>query len=87
MRASAGIAAKRDLADEVAVEALMNYRLSLPEADDLIVGFLRGDPRMFSIVERSRHRLFPIHGFGNAVHLELEFPAHANGEEPLRLQL
>ena len=34
VRAAAGIAAERDMADEVAVEALMNYCLALPEADD-----------------------------------------------------
>ncbi len=54
VRASAGIAAERGLADEVAVEALMNYCLALPEADDLIVGFLRGDPTVFSVVEQTR---------------------------------
>ena len=54
VRAAAGIAAERGLADEVAVEALMNYCLALPEADDLIVGFLRGDPTVFSVVEQTR---------------------------------
>ena len=54
VRASAGIAAEGGLSDEVAVEALMNYCLALPEADDLIVGFLRGDLTMFSLVEQTR---------------------------------
>ena len=53
VRASAGIAAEEGLSDEVAVEALMNYCLALPEADDLIVGFLRGDLTMFSLVEQT----------------------------------
>jgi hypothetical protein len=54
VRASAGIAAEGGLPDEVAVEALMNYCLALPDADDLIVGFLRGELTMFSVVEQTR---------------------------------
>ena len=54
VRASAGIVAERGLMDEVAVEALMNYCLALPEADDLIMGFLRGDPTIFSVGEQTR---------------------------------
>lgn len=54
VRASVGIAAERGLADEVAVEALMNYCLALPEADELIMGFLRGDPAVFSAAEQMR---------------------------------
>lgn len=54
VRASVGIAAERGLADEGAVEALMNYCLALPEADDLIVGFLQGDRATLSVVEQMR---------------------------------
>jgi hypothetical protein len=54
VRASVGIAAEGGSAEAVAVEALMNYCLALPEADDLIVGFLRGDLGIFSRAEEMR---------------------------------
>ena len=54
VRALAGITAEGGLPEEVAVEGLMNYCLALPEVDDLIMGFLRGDLAVFSRSEETR---------------------------------
>lgn len=57
VRALAGIAAEGGLPEEVAVEGLMNYCLALPEVDDLILGFLRGDLTVFSRSEQMREMI------------------------------
>jgi hypothetical protein len=48
------IAAELGLRDELTVEGLMAYWLSLPEADNLVRDFIRGDLTMFSLAEQTR---------------------------------
>lgn len=54
VRCVAEIAAEAGLSNELSVEALMAYCVSLPEADDLILGFLRGDLTLFSLEDQTR---------------------------------
>ena len=60
----AQIAAETGLTNELTVELLMAYGLALPEADELIHGFIRGDQTLFPpadenlrILERDTRRL------------------------------
>lgn len=48
------IAAELGLRDELTVEGLMAYWLSLPEADNLVRDFIRGDLTMFSLADQTR---------------------------------
>lgn len=64
IRAAAEIAAELGLTGEPTVEVLMGYWVSLPQADDLVRDFVRGDLSMFSLgletrqmVERDLGRL------------------------------
>jgi len=55
VRSVAEITAEAGLSDELTVEALMAYCIALPEADELVLGFLRGDMTMFSMEEQTRY--------------------------------
>jgi hypothetical protein len=48
------ITAELGLSNELTVEGLMAYWLSLPEADNLVRDFIRGDLTMFSLAEQTR---------------------------------
>jgi len=48
------IAAELGLSNELTVEGLMAYWLSLPEADNLVRDFIRGDLTMFSLADQTR---------------------------------
>lgn len=54
VRSVAQIAAEAGISQELTVEALMAYGLALPEADELIHGFLRGDLTLFPAAEENR---------------------------------
>ena len=54
VRSVAQIAAETGLSQELTVEALMAYSLALPEADELIHGFIRGDLTLFPPAEENR---------------------------------
>ena len=54
VRIVAQIAAETGLSQELTVEALMAYSLALPEADELIHGFIRGDLTLFPPAEENR---------------------------------
>jgi len=54
VRSVAQIAAEAGISRELTVEALMAYGLALPEADELIHGFLRGDLTLFPAAEENR---------------------------------
>lgn len=54
VRAVAEIAAELNLRDELSVEALMAYWLSLPEADTLVRDFIQGDLSLVPLKEQTR---------------------------------
>lgn len=54
VRSVAQIAAETGLSHELTVEVLMAYSLALPEADELIHGFIRGDLSLFPPAEENR---------------------------------
>jgi len=54
VRGAVEIAAELGLRDELTVEGLMAYWLSLPEADNLVRDFIRGDLTMFSLADQTR---------------------------------
>ncbi|HWA09454.1 MAG TPA: hypothetical protein VG838_08405 [Opitutaceae bacterium] len=54
VRGTMEIAAELGLSNEITVEGLMAYWLSLPEADNLVRDFIRGDLTMFSLADRTR---------------------------------
>jgi hypothetical protein len=55
VRGVAEITAELRLTGELTVEGLMAYWLSLPECDNLVRDFIRGDLSMFSLSEETRH--------------------------------
>ena len=54
VRSVAEIAAETGLSGELTVETLMAYAVALPEADELIHGFIRGDQTLFPPAEQNR---------------------------------
>lgn len=54
VRSVAQIAAEAGISQELTVEALMAYGVALPEADELIHGFFRGDLTLFPAAEENR---------------------------------
>jgi hypothetical protein len=70
VRSVAQITAETGLSQELTVETLMAYSLALPEADELIHGFIRGDLTLFPAADENRRIMER-----ETRRLELETPA------------